>query len=153
MALEFSTIGMKLGYVTETTAGSRPTSGVTNIPDIKSIPALDFEPSNLQVTNLVDKVHRFVPGVSGIGNDFAITANLTASLKTAWASMVSAANTAFASGKSTWFEISIPNFDSFWFSGMPVDMGFNGAEVDSVAEATVRIIPNTVVGWAAAATT
>lgn len=152
MALEFSTIGMKLGYVVETTAGTRPTSGVTVIPDIKSIPALDFEPSNLQVTNLTDSKHRYVPGVSSIGSDFPILCNLTASLKTAWASMVSAAKAAQASGLTTWYEIQVPNFDSFWFSGMPVDQGFNGAEVDAVAEATVRVVPNDVVGWAAKST-
>ena len=152
MALEFSSIGMKLAYCVETTAGSRPLSGYTEIPDIKSIPALDFEPSNLQVTNLVDKRHRFVPGVSGIGSDFPIQCNLTASMKTTWASLVSAATTGFGSGKTTWFEVKVPDFDSFYFSGMPVDMGFGGAEVDAVAEATVRIVPNTVVGWAAKST-
>ena len=52
MALEFSTIGVKLNYVIETTAGTRPTSGVTNIPDIKNIPGFDLTPNQLAVTNL-----------------------------------------------------------------------------------------------------
>ena len=152
MALEFSTIGVKIGYVVETTAGSRPTSGVTNIPDIKSIPGMNLTPSKLEVTNLVDKYKRFIPGLLDAGDDIALTGNMTASLKTVWNSMVSAAETAWASQKATWFEISIPGYDSFWFAGLPSIMGFNDMGVDSVAEASLHIIPNQIVGWAAAST-
>lgn len=152
MALEFNTIGVKLGYCVETTAGSRPTSGYVNIPDIKNIPSADLNPSKLQVTNLVDKYQRYIAGVLDAGDDFAITANLTASLKTAWASLVAAAASAWTSGKSTWFEISIPNFDSFYFAGIPTDMGFNEMGVDAVAEASLHIIPNQITGWATAST-
>ena len=152
MALEFNTIGVKIGYVVETSAGTRPTSGLTNIPDIKSIPAMQLTPSKLEVTNLVDKYKRFITGVLDAGDDIALTANLTASLKTVCASLVSAANSAWASGKSTWFEISIPGFDSFWFAGIPTEMGFNEMGVDAVAEASLHIIPNQIAGWAAAST-
>ena len=105
MALEFNTIGVKLGYVVETTAGSHPTSGYTNIPDIKNIPGFDLTPNMLPVTNLSDDTERFVAGVKTLGGDKTITANHTAALRAAWASLVSAANTAWASGKSTWFEV------------------------------------------------
>lgn len=152
MALEFSTIGVKIGYAVEATAGTRPTSGYTNIPDIKNIPGIDLTPSRLQVTNLIDKYHRYVAGVMDAGDDVALTANLTASLKTAWTSMVSAANTAWGSGKSTWYEISIPGFDSFFFAGIPTEMGFNEMGVDAVAEASLHIIPNQIAGWATATT-
>ena len=148
MALEFNTIGVKLNWVCETTAGSRPTSGVQNIPDIKSIPGFDLTPNQLPVTNLVDDTERFIDGVKTLGGDKTITANLTASLKTAWASVVAAAKTAWASGKSTWFEVEIPNFDSFWFAGIPTDMGISDINVDAVMEAQLHIIPNQIVGWA-----
>ena len=152
MALEFSTIGVKLGYCVETTAGSRPTSSYVNIPDIKNLPSVDLTPSKLDVTNLVDRYKRYIAGVMDAGDDIAVTANLTAALKTAWASLVSAASTAWASGKSTWFEISIPNFDSFYFAGIPTEMGFNELGVDAVAEASLHIIPNQITGWATAST-
>lgn len=152
MALEFNTIGVKIGYVVETSAGTRPTTGYTNIPDIKTIPGMELNPSKLEVTNLVDKYKRFITGVLDAGDDVALTANLTASLKSVWASLVSAAATAWGSGKSTWFEISIPGFDSFYFAGIPTDMGFNEMGVDAVAEASLHIIPNQIAGWAAAAT-
>ena len=152
MALEFNTIGVKIGYVVESTAGTRPATGVTNIPDIKSIPGIELTPSKLEVTNLVDKYKRYISGVLDAGDDIALTGNLTASLKTTWAALVSAAASAWTSGKSTWFEISIPNFDSFWFAGIPSEMGFNEMGVDAVAEASLHIIPNQIAGWAAAST-
>ena len=152
MELEFNTIGVKLGYCVETTAGSRPTTGYANIPDIKTIPGIDLTPSKLEVTNLIDKYRRYITGVLDAGDDINVTANLTASLKSVWASLVAAAGSAWASGKSTWFEISIPGFDSFFFAGIPTEMGFNEMGVDAVAEASLHIIPNQIAGWATATT-
>ena len=152
MALEFSTIGVKLKYAVESTSGSRPTSSYTEIPDIKSTPAIDINPAKLQVTNLVDQYHRYIDGVKDVGDSFDFTANLTADLKTKWATLVSAAASGWTSGFATWFEISIPNFDSFYFAGIPTEMGFNELGVDAVAEASLHIIPNQITGWASAST-
>lgn len=151
MALEFNTIGVKLNYAFESTAGSRPTSGYNNIPDIKTIPSMDLTPSKLEVTNLEDKFKRYINGVMDAGDDVNVTANLTASLKTLWNAMCASAASKWASGYSTWFEISIPGFDSFYFAGIPSEMGFNEMGVDAVAEAALHIIPNQIAGWAAAA--
>ena len=152
MALEFNTIGVKLGYCVESTPGSRPTTSYVNVPDLKTIPGIELTPSKLEVTNLIDKYRRFITGVLDAGDSIDITGNLTASLKTVWASLVSAANTAWNSGKATWFEISIPNFDSFFFAGIPTEMGFNEMGVDAVAEASLHIIPNQIAGWATKST-
>ena len=152
MALEMSTIGVKIKYCVETSAGTRPTTGYTNIPDVKSIPEINLTPSTLEVTNLVDKFKRYIPGVQDPGTDFAMTGNLTTALKTLWASLCSAASTAWASGKSTWFEIAIPNFDSFYIAGRPTELGVSQMGVDAVVEATMHIIPNQIAGWAAKST-
>ena len=150
MALEFNTIGVRLKWASEVTAGSRPTSGFVEIPDIKSTPAIDINPSKIQVTNLVDQYHRYVDGVKDVGDSFDFTANLTADLKTKWGSLVTAANAAWASSKATWFEISIPNFDSFYFAGIPGELGVNEMGVDAVIEATLHVVPNQIAGWATA---
>ena len=152
MALEFNTIGVKLKYAVEASAGTRPTSGYTTIPDIKSTPAIDINPNKLQVTNLVDPYHRYIDGVKDVGDSFDFTANLTADLKSKWNSCVSSANTAWTSGKATWFEISIPNFDSFYFAGKPSELGLNEMGVDAVIEATLHVVPNQIQGWATKST-
>jgi len=151
MALEFNTIGVKLKYAVASSA-SRPTTSYVAIPDIKSLPGIELTPSKLEVTNLEDKYKRFITGVMDAGDDVNVTANLTADLKSKWASLVTAANSAWASGFSTWFEIAIPNFDSFYFAGIPTEMGFNELGVDAVAEASLHIIPNQIGGWATAST-
>ena len=150
MALEFNTIGVKLKWASEATKGSRPTSGYVQIPDIKGTPAIDINPNKLQVTNLEDEYHRFVDGVKSVGDSFDFTANLTADLKAKWASCVAAAESAWSCEKSTWFEISIPNFDSFYFAGIPTEMGVNEMGVDAVIESTLHIVPNAIGGWASA---
>lgn len=150
MALEFNTIGVKLKYAVETSAGSRPTSGYVQIPNIKATPSIDINPAKIQVTDLEDEYHRYVDGVKDVGESFDFTANLTAALKTKWASLVTAAQTAWASSKSTWFEISIPNFDSFYFAGIPTELGVNEMAVDSVIESTLHVVPNQIAGWATA---
>ena len=149
MANELNTIGIKLNWVCESTAGSRPTTGVKNIPGIKSIPGFDLTPNLLPVTDLSDETERNIPGVKTVGGDKTITANHTASLRAAWTSLVTAAETARGSGKATWFEIEIPNEDSFWFSGMPTMQGLADINVDSVLEATLHIVPNQIAGFAA----
>ena len=153
MALEFSTIGVKLKYCVETTAGTRPTSGYTEIPDIKSTPSFDFNPSKLQVTNLSDSNHRYIPGVQDVGDSYDYTANLTANLRSIWEAMVTASETARASGKSTWFETVIPNLGSFYFAGMPNQLGVNEMSVDAVIETTLHIVPNIISGFAESSTT
>ena len=152
MALEFNTIGVKLKYAVETSAGSRPTSSYVQIPDIKSTPSIDINPNKLEVTNLEDNYRRYIDGVKDVGDSFDFTCNLTADMKTKWNSCVAAAETAWASGLATWFEISIPNFDSFYFAGIPGELGVNEMGVDAVIESTLHIVPNQIAGWATAST-
>lgn len=150
MALEFNTIGVKVKYCVESSAGTRPTSGYTQIPDIKSTPAIDINPNKIEVTNLEDQYRRYIDGVKDVGDSFDFTCNLTADLKTKWNACVAAAESAWASGKSTWFEISIPNFDSFYFAGIPGELGVNELGVDAVIESTLHVVPNQISGWATA---
>lgn len=152
MALEFNTIGVKLKYKCESTAGTMPTSGFTQIPDIKNTPSIDINPNKIEVTNLEDEYRRYIDGVKDVGDSFDFTANLTADLKTKWAACVAAANSAWASGKATWFEICIPNFDSFYFAGIPIELGVNEMGVDAVIESTLHVVPNEIGGWKTAST-
>lgn len=153
MALEFSSAGVQVRYAVETTAGSRPTTGYRVIPSIKSSPDFNAEPSQLDVTDFSDTVwKRSIAGLRDVGGAIAFTANMTASFKSAWTSLVSAYTTAVASSKSTWFEVSIPNFDSFYFAGQPIELGVKGMDVDSVVEADGYVVPNQIFGWGASST-
>lgn len=148
MALEISTAGIALKYAVETTAGTRPTTGYTAIPSIKETPDFNPEPSTLEVTDLSDLVwKRYIAGLKDPGGALSFTANLTSAFKTAWETLVSAYETAATSSKSTWFEIAVPTIGSFYFTGIPSELGINGMSVDEVAEIEVYVTPNTIEGW------
>lgn len=154
MAHELSTIGCGLKWAVETTAGTRPTTGYTELTGVKSEPATGDAPNNLQVTDLSDKYHRYVPGVQDVGGgarDYLF--NDTSANRTAWAAMVTAYQTGLASGFALWIEETFPgNLDSFYYSGIPSDWVSNERGVDAVLEATGYITPNQVAGFAAAST-
>lgn len=153
MALELSTAGIKVKWAVETTAGTRPTTGYAVIPNVKSIPGYNPEPSNLDVTDLSDEVwKRYIPGLKDPGGSIGLTVNYNDAFKTAWNAMVTAAEAAREDNKSLWIEFAIPQSESFYFSAIPSSLGFNGAEVDSVLENVAYISPNGEPVWATAST-
>lgn len=153
MALELSTAGVSLKYCVETTAGTRPTASYTAVPNIKETPDFNPEPSTLEVTDLSDLVwKRYIAGLKDPGGALSFTANLTSAFKTAWETLVAAYATGIASSKQTWFEINVPTVGSFYFAGIPSELGINGMAVDAVAEVSVYITPNKIHGWDTAST-
>ena len=146
MANEFSTAGMNIAYAVESTAGTRPTTGYTIIPEVKSAPAFANEPNALQTTPLNSYYHTYTEGVRDTGGAWGMTVNDCPTFRTAWSALCSAA-AALTGGKAVWFEIRYPSgsgMDSWYFTGDPVEIGFGGADVDSVIENTAYIMPNTL---------
>ena len=137
MANEMTTAGIKFYY------GTAQATITSEIPDVTSIPAIDSAPEGLECTPLSATVWKsYVDGLKDPGSDIAIVANDTSAFRTAWNAAVTAAASA-----AIWFKVDIPNRPAFVFSGYPGDLGFNGAEVNSVAQLTGHIVPNTVVGF------
>lgn len=153
MAVELSTAGITVKYAMESTAGTRPTTGYTQIPGVKSIPDMNPEPAQLDVTPLDETVqHRYIPGLKDPGGAIGLTCNYYADFVTAWEGMMTA-YTALTGGKGMWVEFAIPNMtNSFYFRAVPTTLGFGGAEVDSVLEITAYLTPNSAPVWAAAST-
>lgn len=154
MALEIQSAGAKIQWCCETTAGTRPSTGYTNIVNVKTIGALDAEPATYDVTDLSDmEFKRYIPGLKDIGGDVPLTMNLTQAVITAWAALVTAAETAAEAGKSTWFEVVVPKLnESFYFRGVPSPLGLSEIATDSALEITAHVTPNEIVGWAAKST-
>ena len=48
------------------------------------------------------------------------------------------------------FKIISAYFDSFYFAGIPSELGINEMGVDAVIESTLHIVPNQIGGWATA---
>ena len=148
-AVDLSTAGITIQYAAETTAGTRPTTGFTVIPSIKSIPDLNPEPSSLETTSLeATEWKTYIPGLKDPGGAIQLTANNNEAFQTA--TLVEAAATAKEDGKAIWFAVVIPGLTkSFYFAGDPSDLGLSAIEVDSVLEISPYITPSNVAGWAA----
>ena len=154
MAQELSTAGVLLKYCVEFTAGTRPQVNYTTIPNIKSIPDLNPEPESLEVTDLSDTTwRRYIAGLKDPGGALSFTANLTTAFKTAWGNLVTAYTTGLSTNKATWFEIMVPNFGSFYFAGIPSELGLKAMDVNAVLEDDVYITPNQIHGWDTSSTT
>lgn len=154
MALEIASAGAKIQYCVETTSGTRPTTGYTQITNVKTIGALDSEPATYDVTDLSDtEFKRYIPGLKDIGGDVPLTMNLTQAVITAWAALVTAANAGAAESKSTWFEVVVPKLnESFYFRGVPSPLGLSEIATDSALEITAHVTPNEIIGWATKST-
>ena len=148
MANELSTAGITIGYCVETTVGTKPTTGYTSIPNVKSIAELNPEPATLEVTDLSDTVwKRFIPGLKDLGGAIALTVNMTKAFITAWNTAISAYSTGIASGKATWWRVTVSGVGTFDCAGVPTAVGLPGIETDSVFEGDVYIVPNKIDAW------
>lgn len=145
MALELSTAGILVKYCVESTAGTRPTSGYTVIPGVKSIPEFGTEQPTLETTPLSATVNKtYIPGLKDSGGAIGLTVNDYTTFRTAWDTMMTAYATAKAAGKGMWVEYAYPDgsgMDSFYFPAEPVELGFGGADVDEVLENVASFIP------------
>ena len=156
MANAVSTAGLLVKYAASTNNSVRPNTGYTEIPGVKAIPELWNDPNMLQSTPLsATKNHTYIEGLGDNGGAIALTVNDYEAFRDAWTNCVSAYATAAASDKGFWFEIAYPSgsgLDSFYFPGEPLELGFGGAEVDSVLENNANIAPQGDYEFAAAST-
>lgn len=149
MSQRYSTAGMFLCYAVESSAGSRPTTGYTKIPEIKSMPSFNPAPDTIDSTTLSETEYRtYVEGLKDLGGALEYGANLTADLITAWQTCVTAHDTAEASDKATWFAVVHPKLEkAVFFKGDPSPLGLNEASVGAMAETTLYITPNSAPEW------
>ena len=149
MSIQLSTAGVTLNYCVETTAGTRPTSGYTRIPEIKSIPELNPEPDTLDSTTLEATEYRtYIAGLKDMGGSLGFTANLTEDSMTTWEGVVEAYETAAAENKAMWFCVIVPGLTkSLYFTGQPSPMGMPSMDVSAVLETTLYITPTGEPTW------
>lgn len=151
-----STAGMLVKYAAETTAGTRPTTGYTELPGVKALPALGDSINTLQTTPLsATKNHTYIPGLADSGGAMQLTVNDAPAFREAYETMYTAYTTAVAAGKGFWLEYAYPSaysMDSFYIPVQLAELGFGGAEVDSVLENMVNVIPGGDYEFATAST-
>lgn len=149
MSQRLSTAGMNLSYAVEATAGTKPTS-FTIVPEVKVTPSTNPEPNGIDVTPLSETDFiQYIAGLKDLGGVLSFTANLTADLLEAWnTTLISASETAAASGKATWFCITHPKLTkAVFFKGEPVPCGMNETSVNAALETTLYVAPQSAPEW------
>ena len=144
MSERLSTAGMTLQYAVETTAGTRPTTGYKEIPEIKSMPSFNPAPNTIDSTTLAETEYMtYVKGLKDLGGALEYGANLTEDLIDFWETLLEEYEAASAAGKAMWFAVVHPKLSkATFYVGEPAPLGFNEAEVGSMAETTLYITPN-----------
>lgn len=141
--VDISTAGIIVAYAFETTANTRPATGWTHIPGIKSIPSLNEQPNMIDTTTLDELTTRVgVPGLKGLPTGTNFTASWTDALIKQWADVMSKYETAKSSGKQMWITVVVPGItDAFYFSAIPSALDLPAAGVEAAAEIDIYITP------------
>lgn len=149
--VEIATVGAKVLYCVESVAGTKPTTGYTEILGVSSAPAFDMTPETIDVSDISDYFTQYVNGRQDPGGDAQFTLNHSEAAIDAWETMVSAAATALADGKRCWFEYKYPGATrSYFWSGRPITLGNGGIEQNTASTIPAHVIPNGSFEWAAA---
>ena len=143
MGIALSTIGIKVSYAVETTAGTRPTANYKHIPDLKSIPSINPAPNTADTTTFDNLEYTsYVQLLKDIGGALEITANFTQELFEIWDAMVDEYEAAIKDSKELWICFDIPGFDkSAFITVQPARMGIPEASANALLETTVFITP------------
>ena len=147
--IAMSTAGVTVNYAVEATAGTRPTTGYIQIPNIKSVPEMNPSPETLETTDLSQTEFKtYVEGLKDLGGALTFLANFTTDLDEVWNTLVEAYKTAKAENKAVWFEIKHPGLDkAVFFTGQPSAMGLPAMAVNSVLETNLYITPTNAPAW------
>lgn len=155
MAIAISTIGTKVSYAFESTAGTRPSSGFNLIPQVKEIPEMNPQPEALETTSM-DNVEfkTYIDGLKDLGGSLDFTVNFTQDLYDLWeAAATTGTNptaggvmaqwgTAKAAGKAMWLCIDIAGLSkSCFISVIPSHLGLPAASTNAVLEGVLHFIP------------
>ena len=146
-----STAGMTLQYAVEASAGTRPTTGYIEIPEVKSMPSFNPSPNTIDSTTLKETEYMtYVQGLKDLGGALEYGANLTEDLIDAWETLMTAYEDAISENKQVWFAVVHPQLtDATYFVGTPAPLGQNEASVGSMLETTLYITPNSAPEMAA----
>ena len=111
-------------------------SAVAKVVDIKDFPDLIGDPNLLETTTLSDGAQTYIPGIKST-DMLAFTINYD---KDTFAACKADEN------KDLFYELEFSDKTKFTWKGQHV-MGVPGKGVDEVVEATLNVVPSTVITW------
>ena len=114
-----STLGITMGYATESTAGEKP-AAFTALNRINSIGGIAMDTEKIDASALEDTATKYVAGRADTSGTWDIQVNFTDETVDEWGDLITAYNTAAASNKQLWIEVCVPNqSDAFFVIAQP----------------------------------
>ena len=141
--IALTTIGVKVSYCVEPTAGTRPTTGYKVINGIYSTPDFNIAPSTTDTTDFSNKEYTSKTALlKEIPDSVEFGVRFGQVFADTWEALVSAYETGIESNKETWFCIDIPGYDkSMFFTGRPLALGIPSMEANNSIDMSVYIAP------------
>lgn len=141
VAVDLSTIGMKVGIAFESEAGQRPTEKYYNLQKPKSIPDMNPEPETIDTTSLnATKYMTSVPGLLDLSGAQSFTFQMSQVLIDTWEKICDEYDKLKKENKRPWLEIWHPDLTKAWFLPIaPSRLGLPAAEVNSAWDASINV--------------
>lgn len=141
--IPLSTIGVKISYAVESTAGTRPTTGYSIIHGIYSTPDFNSAPTTADATSFDNKEFTTkIPLLKEIPDNLEFGVRLGQTFVTEWETLITQYETAIETSKETWFCIDIEGLSkSIYFTGKPIPLGIPAMEANSGIDMTAYISP------------
>lgn len=153
MAIPIKTIGVKVSYAFEETAGTRPTTGYKVFPMIKEVPEMNPTPDMLDTTSM-DNLE-FTTGVQGLKSldVLTFTAGFSQDLydmyNTASTGIMAQWSAAKADGKAMYLCVDIPDLEeSCYLSVEPSNLGLPAMSTNSIVDVSLYFTPVSEPIWA-----
>lgn len=108
-----SSLGVRLGYAPETTAGEKP-SAFTWLERANSIGGISLETEQLDASALEDEISRYIAGRQDTGGTWEIGFNISDEVITLLETMMTT-YAGLSGGKKMWFEVWSPYLTKAFF--------------------------------------
>lgn len=144
--MDLTTIGVKVGYNTETTAGTKPTT-FTWLKRCKAVDGIELTADKIDVTALEDGIKQYADGVQDTGGDWGLTFGVNNDVLKALTEMKEASDVAKKAGKATWFVVYFPALDkSFFVKATPGNIPLPEVGQGNAAEMKINCTINEYIG-------
>lgn len=146
MKQDLSTIGVKVGYAVETTAGTKPTA-FTWLQRCKAVDGIELTADKIDVTALEDAIKQYTDGVQDTGGDWGLTFGVNDDVITALTKMKTDSTAGKNASKATWFVVYFPALTkSFFVKATPGNIPLPEIGQGNAAEIKINCTINQYVG-------
>ena len=143
--IDLTTIGVKVGWAVGE-IGTKPTA-FTQLFRVKKVGGINLETDKIDITALESDIKEYAGGLADTGGSWPITIGLSDDTITAWDAILTAYETAKASGKSIWWDVFFPGLaKSFYIVAEPGLIPMPDIDLSSAADITINCTINKYVG-------